>query len=180
MRCRIAVPPDCATPVRSSLNHGYGKAVRPAAKAPGLHRVRRRLGPQCHLRICTCTLPSRIGWRDAAAFPWIAPPLESPARTALDAEFAKAGLPPPSVLMESVSWQTNRAVAEQSPCLFVQSARTFELAERAGERVGRLPLKLSTMPETVGALYAAPASVSVTAAIDALKAVTRTDPGAVA
>ncbi|WP_254603426.1 hypothetical protein [Burkholderia lata] len=125
-------------------------------------------------------MPSRIGWRDAAAFPWIAPPLESPARTALDAEFAKAGLPPPSVLMESVSWQTNRAVAEQSPCLFVQSARTFELAERAGERVGRLPLKLSTMPETVGALYAAPASVSVTAAIDALKAVTRTDPGAVA
>ncbi|MBN3845030.1 LysR family transcriptional regulator, partial [Burkholderia sp. Ac-20349] len=99
-------------------------------------------------------------------------------RTALDAEFAKAGLAPPSVLMESVSWQTNRAVAEQLPCLFVQSARAFALAARAGERVGRLPLKLSTMPETVGALYAAPAGVSVAAAIDALKAVTRTDPGA--
>ncbi|MET3551382.1 hypothetical protein [Burkholderia sp. 567] len=38
MRVRIAVPPDCAAPVRSTLNHGYGKAVwqvvmrnRPAA-----------------------------------------------------------------------------------------------------------------------------------------------------
>ncbi|AOJ43437.1 LysR family transcriptional regulator [Burkholderia lata] len=123
---------------------------------------------------------ARIGWRDAAAFPWIAPPLGSPARTALDAEFANAGLPPPPVRMESVSWQTNRVVAEQSPCLFVQSARAFELAVRSGERVGRLPLKLSTMPETVGALYAAPAGVSVTAAIDALKAVTRTEPGAAA
>ncbi|MDN7697079.1 LysR substrate-binding domain-containing protein [Burkholderia semiarida] len=121
---------------------------------------------------------ARIGWRDAAAFPWIAPPFGSPARTALDAEFAKAGLAPPAVLMESVSWQTNRAVADQSPCLFVQSARAFDLAARAGERVGRLPLKLSTMPETVGALYAAPASVSVAAAIDALSAVTRTHPGA--
>ena len=75
---------------------------------------------------------ARIGWRDAAAFPWIAPPLGSPARTALDAEFANAGLPPPPVLMESVSWQTNRMVAGQSPCLFVQSARAFELAVRAG------------------------------------------------
>ncbi|WP_256941128.1 MULTISPECIES: hypothetical protein [Burkholderia] len=68
-------------------------------------------------------------------------------------------------------------MAEQSPCLFVQSARAFELAASAGERVGRLTLKLSTMPETVGALYAAPSSGSVAAAIDALKAVTRTHPG---
>ncbi|KFG94513.1 LysR family transcriptional regulator [Burkholderia paludis] len=121
---------------------------------------------------------ARIGWRDAAAFPWIAPPLGSPARTALDAEFAKAGLPPPHVQMESVSWQTNRTVAEQSPCLFVQSSRAFGLAMRAGERVGRLPLKLSTMPDRVGALHAAPASASIAAAIDALKAVTRAHPGA--
>ena len=48
-----------------------------------------------------------------------------------------------------------------------------------GEQVGRLPLKLSTMPDTVGALYSAPAGVSVAAAIDALKAVTRMEPGAV-
>ncbi|RQR35616.1 LysR family transcriptional regulator [Burkholderia sp. Bp9015] len=119
----------------------------------------------------------RVGWRDAAAFPWIAPPLGSPARTALDAEFAKAGLAPPVVMMESVSWQTNRAVAEQTPCLFVQSARAFGMAAAAGERVGRLPLKLSTMPDTVGALFAAPAGTSVAAAIDALKAVTREPPG---
>ncbi|WP_244108694.1 hypothetical protein [Burkholderia anthina] len=76
-----------------------------------------------------------------------------------------------------MSWQTNRVVAEQTPCLFVQSARAFAMAAGAGERVGRLPLKLSTMPETVGALYAAPASASVAAAIDALKAVTRAPSG---
>ncbi len=123
-------------------------------------------------------LRPRVRWRDAAAFPWIAPPLGSPAHAALDAEFAKACLPPPAVLMESVSWQTNRAVAEQTPCLFAPSARAFAMAADAGERVRRLPLKPSTMPDTVGALYAAPASGSVTAAIDALKAVTREPPGA--
>ena len=52
-------------------------------------------------------------------------------------------------------------------------------AGRARGEVGRLPLKLSTMPDTVGALYSAPAGVSVAAAIDALKAVTRMEPGAV-
>ncbi len=39
------------------------------------------------------------------------------------ADIAMAAVAPPSVPMESVSWQTNCAVAEQSPCLFVQSAR---------------------------------------------------------
>ncbi|MBF5009641.1 LysR substrate-binding domain-containing protein [Burkholderia pseudomultivorans] len=121
----------------------------------------------------------RVTWRDAAAFPWIAPPLGSPARTALDAEFAKACLPPPAVVMESVSWAANRTIAEQSTCLFVQSAGAFDMAARAGERTARLPLKLSMMPDSVGALYAAPASASVTAVIDALKDVARRqqDPG---
>ncbi|RXV69530.1 hypothetical protein D1006_31315 [Burkholderia stabilis] len=39
--------------------------------------------------------------------------------------------------MESVSWQTSRAVAEQSACLFVLSARAFDLAAPASRR-GRL------------------------------------------
>ncbi|WP_241022972.1 hypothetical protein [Burkholderia sp. Se-20373] len=56
---------------------------------------------------------------------------------------------------ESVSWPTDRVGAERLPWRFVQSARAFELAGRA------------------------PAGVSVAAAIDALKAVTRTESGAV-
>ncbi|WP_157378448.1 LysR substrate-binding domain-containing protein [Burkholderia ubonensis] len=115
---------------------------------------------------------SRVTWRDAAAFPGIAPPFGSPARAALDAEFAKAGIASPAPMMESVSWPTNRLVAEQMPCLFVQSS----WAARAGERQGclrRLPLKLSTMPETVGALYAAPAGAAIAAVIAALKEVAK-------
>ncbi len=71
---------------------------------------------------------------------------------------------------ESASWQTSRAVAEQSAC-------AFDPAARAGEHVGRLPLKRSTMPDTVGAPYAAPVSGPVAAALDARKAVTHTQPG---
>lgn len=70
---------------------------------------------------------------------------------------------------ESVSWRTSRAVAEQSAC-------AFDPAARAGERVGRLPPKLSTMPDTVGAPYAALVSGPVAAALDARKAVTHTQP----
>lgn len=117
--------------------------------------------------------PRRVTWRDAAAFPWIAPPLGSPARAALDAEFAQAGIAQPTIVMESVSWQTNCAVALQSPCLFVQSDLAFRIGVKGGARLGRLPLTLSTMPNTVGALFAAPVSVSVAAVIDALKDVTR-------
>ncbi len=35
MRWRIAVPPECATPVRSSLNHGYEKTVWTVAMSNG-------------------------------------------------------------------------------------------------------------------------------------------------
>ncbi|WP_249744847.1 hypothetical protein [Burkholderia pyrrocinia] len=56
--------------------------------------------------------------------------------------------------------------------------KAFGDFERTFKATGRLPLKLSTMPDTVGALHAAPASVSVAAAIDALKVVTGPHPGA--
>lgn len=46
MRWRIAVPPDCATPVRSTLNHGYEKAVGTVAMSngPAASRVNCPLG----------------------------------------------------------------------------------------------------------------------------------------
>lgn len=112
----------------------------------------------------------RLTWQDAAAFPWIAPPLGSPMRMAFDAAFALAGVAPPAVLMESVSWLTNCMVAKQLPCLFVSSERTFGLDVGDVAALSTLPLRLSTIPETVGALYTAPASASVRVVIDALKA----------
>lgn len=107
------------------------------------------------------------GWLEAASYPWIAPPLGSPMRIALEAEFAAAGLAAPRIVMESASFQTNAAVAQRLPCLFVASRQDVSPAGRAAVRP--LPLSLASVAHTVGALYSLPCSAAVTALLDALK-----------
>jgi DNA-binding transcriptional LysR family regulator len=106
-------------------------------------------------------------WQDAARFPWIAPPRGSPMRAALEAEFAHAGVAMPHIVLESVSHQTNRAVARRQPCLFVASAKSFARSD-ADPALRALPLSLSTVVQTVGVLYAEPCSAVVATMIDAL------------
>ena len=110
---------------------------------------------------------SRVSWAEAAAFPWIAPPAGSPMRIALEAEFAQAGKPMPQIVMESASHYTNRAVAQQLPCLFVASAARTSQRDAARE-LSMLPLRLSTIAPTIGVLSHSPGSSAVTMVLKAL------------
>jgi DNA-binding transcriptional LysR family regulator len=111
---------------------------------------------------------SHVAWPDTAAFPWIAPPLGSPMRTALEAEFARAGHAMPQIVMESASHHTNRAVAQRMPCLFVTSA-TRAARSDAMRELRVLPLKLTTIAPAVGALSHEPRSAAVATVLEALR-----------
>ncbi|WP_434664940.1 LysR substrate-binding domain-containing protein [Paraburkholderia sp. A3BS-1L] len=112
---------------------------------------------------------SRITWRDAAAWPWIMPSMGSPMRTALEVEFATAGVAAPQVLMESTSHLTNCAVARRVPCLFVSTRLRRGETDLNGE-LRQLPLKVSTAVQRVGALTAEPQSTAVSLVVAALGA----------
>ncbi|WP_322042295.1 LysR family transcriptional regulator [Paraburkholderia sp. J67] len=111
---------------------------------------------------------SRVDWPDAAAFPWIAPPLGSPMRVALEAEFARAGHAMPQILMESALHHTNRAVAQRMPCLFVTSATRANRSDATRE-LRALPLKLTTIAPAIGALSHEPRSAAVATVLEALR-----------
>jgi DNA-binding transcriptional LysR family regulator len=111
---------------------------------------------------------SCITWRDAAAWPWIMPSMGSPMRTALEVEFATAGVAAPHVLMESTSHLTNCAVARRVPCLFV-STRLRRGETDLNDELRQLPLKVSTAVQRVGALTAEPQSAAVSLVLAALK-----------
>jgi DNA-binding transcriptional LysR family regulator len=115
-----------------------------------------------------------VTWRDAAQFPWIAPTPGSPMRTALEAEFAHAGVAMPRIVMESVSHQTNHAVARRQPCLFVSSAKGLAARSEADPTMRALPLTLSTVAQTVGVMYVEPCSAAVATMLDALEHVGKT------
>jgi DNA-binding transcriptional LysR family regulator len=112
---------------------------------------------------------THVDWQEAARFPWIAPPVGSPMRAALEAEFANAGLAMPTIVMESVAHSTNCAVAQRIPCLFVASARGLESTSNGMHALYRSPLRLSTITQTIGALYSTPCSAAAATVIEALK-----------
>ncbi len=111
---------------------------------------------------------SRVAWQDAAAWPWIMPSKGSPIRTALEVEFATAGVAAPHVLMESTSHLTNCAVARRVPCLFVSTRLRRGETDMNGE-LRQLPLKLSTAVQRIGALSAEPHSTAVATVLAALQ-----------
>jgi DNA-binding transcriptional LysR family regulator len=112
---------------------------------------------------------SRVTWRDAAAYPWIMPSIGSPMRTALEVEFATAGVAAPQVLMESTSHLTNCAVARRVPCLFVSTPLRRGETDLNGE-LKQLPLKLSSAVQRIGVLTAQPHSAAVATVLAALQA----------
>ncbi|MGN7982880.1 hypothetical protein [Burkholderia sp. 22313] len=90
-------------------------------------------------------------------------------RTALEVEFATAGVAPPHVLMESTSHLTNCAVARRVPCLFVSTPLRHGETDLNGE-LRQLPLKISTAVQRVGVLTAEPQSAAVSLVLAGLKA----------
>lgn len=96
-----------------------------------------------------------VAWAQTATEPWISGPASSPIRLALEDEFARAGLPMPAVVHESVSLATNIAMARSTRCLFVASRRNVA-GSPAAAGVCALPLQLNALALPVGMLWTAP------------------------
>ncbi len=110
----------------------------------------------------------RPSWKDAAAYPWIVPPWNTPMRISLDLAFSRAGLPLPQALMESASILTNRAVAQRSDGLFVASEQAVASFEAEG-LLCRLPLTLTDVPRDIGMLWTDTPSPAMSKLMQALR-----------
>jgi len=115
----------------------------------------------------------RIGWRDAAPYPWILPPAGTPLRHAIDATFAGAGLAPPAPWLESASPTANLGLLRTTDCLGVYSLAAG-LAHQEPGLLRALPLPLAYGMDPVGLVWrdAVPAP-PVARVLDALRGAAR-------
>jgi DNA-binding transcriptional LysR family regulator len=105
----------------------------------------RRLFQDRHRVVCgphhALAQRKRVAWRDAVRYPWLMPPVGTPLHGALDASFAAAGVPPPSVMLTSTSLTANLALLQRSDAIGVQSGAVAADSLAQGRLVA-LPLKL--------------------------------------
>lgn len=109
----------------------------------------------------------QVSWKDAARYPWIVPIRGTPMRSAIDAQFAHAGLTLPDIVLESQSLQTNIEVVQQLRCLFVITSSNLSRPS-IGNLLSPIALKLSHVAPTVGALYAGAGNVTTDMVLAAL------------
>ena len=112
-------------------------------------------------------------WVQAAAYPWILPPAQTPLRAAIDATFIAAGLAPPQAWLESVAMTTNQAILRDTDSLVVVSTEVAQhfLAARTA-RI--LALRLTTDVGPVGMVWHDPEpSSAVGRALEAIRQAAR-------
>lgn len=124
------------------------------------HR-RRRLFADEHRVVCAnghpLTRRRRPSWADAARYPWVMPPRDTPLRAAIEATFVQAGVALPQVRLSSVSMFTNQEVLRSTDWLAVQSSETAALLQHNGV-LRPLPLTLTHDIGDVGLVWKADAS----------------------
>jgi DNA-binding transcriptional LysR family regulator len=127
-------------------------------------------GPVCVVAGPKHPLSARrtVTWKDTAAYPWILPPAGSPMRQSLEDAFAQAGLATPAACMSSSSTLVNKAIAQDSECLFVASLQIARELERTGA-LKALPLLLPGLPLGIGMLWADTVTPPVATFMDALR-----------
>ncbi|SMG21018.1 hypothetical protein SAMN06265784_10245 [Paraburkholderia susongensis] len=91
-------------------------------------------------------------------------------RASLEAAFAQAGLGMPAAVMSSASILINKALAQQSDCLFVASLNVLrELEQAEPDAVRHLPLYVPHVAPGVGMLWVDDATPGVAVLMDALR-----------
>ncbi len=122
---------------------------------------RRRLFADEHRVVCAPGHPlarrRKASWADAARYPWVMPPRETPLRGAIEATFVQAGVALPEVRLSSVSMFTNQEVLRRTDWLAVQSSETAALLQRNG-LLRSLPLTLTHDIGDVGLVWKAEAA----------------------
>ena len=109
-----------------------------------------------------------VSWQEAARHPWLMAPPGTPMRKAVEAQFARHGVPLPPVLLESVSAATLAAIAQRSTCLFASSYHSIARLQ-SGAGLHALPLEVTSLSPTIVALHAEPCSRAVKAVLEALR-----------
>lgn len=94
----------------------------------------------------------RLGWRDAARYPWLMPAPGTPLHEALGATFAAAGLAMPAVLLTSASGAANVTLLRQSDALALHSSVVAQGLQAQGVLVA-LPLSLAHDSGDVGLVW---------------------------
>lgn len=143
----------------------------PRALASGLPQ--RRLFADRHRVVCgprhALARRRRLGWDDAARYPWLMPTEGTPLRRAVEATFARAGLPLPAVLVTSVSALANAVLLADTDALGLMSSVVATRLQRQG-LVAALPLTLSPDVGDVGLVWRegepGPALAAVLSAFD--------------
>lgn len=110
----------------------------------------------------------KVTWKDTLAYPWILPPAYSPMRQSLEDAFAQAGLATPAAFMTSSSIWVNKAVVQDSACLFIASLQIVRELEKAGA-IKAIPLLLPGVPLGIGMLWADTVTPPVAAFMEALR-----------
>lgn len=112
-------------------------------------------------------------WAEAARYPWVLPPAQTPLRRAIGATFASMGLPLPRPWLESVSFTANQVILRESVCLGISSRSVARHYESMGV-LKALPLNLTSDISSLSMVWRdAKPSPIVARALDALRAVAR-------
>lgn len=106
----------------------------------------------------------RLGWRDAARYPWVMPGPGTPLHEALGTTFAAAGLAMPAVLLTSTSGAANVALLRQSDALALHSSVVAQSLHAQGALVA-LPLTLTHDSGDVGLVWREPSPGPVVEAV---------------
>lgn len=112
-------------------------------------------------------------WAEAADYPWILPPAQTPLRRAIGATFISMGLTPPRPWLESVAATTNQVLLRESACLGIISRSVAQHYESLGV-LKALPLDLTSEIAAVSMVWRDIRPSPVLArALDALRAAAR-------
>jgi DNA-binding transcriptional LysR family regulator len=95
---------------------------------------------------------AKPSWADAACYPWIVAPRNTPMRNTIETTFAHHGIAMPTVIMESSSLMTNAATARMLPCLFLSSKLVVQKSPYSNA-LHHFGLRCHQFEGTVGVLH---------------------------
>lgn len=115
--------------------------------------------PLCGDRYCVIAGPGHplaglhtLTWEDAARYPWILPPSQTPLRRVIDAQFTSRGLRARQPWLESTSITLSQVLLRASDCLAVSSHSIAQHYESLGV-LKALPLGLDSGASSVSVVW---------------------------
>lgn len=90
-----------------------------------------------------------VSWRELASYPWLMPQEQAPIRAAIESEFIRSGIQPPTPMIESTSSRLNQVIVAQTDMITVMTKDAAVAYAKSGE-VAILPIKIAGPLPQVG------------------------------